>query len=332
MQATGPPREGTHMLCKTSMIAVSGLLMVGVGLGMTQPPPTHTTPPAGAAPAITDADSLLAALENADKDLRSFESQIQYTKVATDLQGNDLHVRRGRLWFQSECPPAPPAPATGPKADPPAQPSALVRPIRRFEVIFDQLIFDGRKRDDVEQWIFDGAWLVEKHPTDKQFIKRRILKPGEDKDPLRIGEGPFPIPIGQKKADVLRRFMPSLVDPLDGVTASESLKALLRDTWQLRLVPRDGTREARDFREVRMWYRTSDLIPVFAVATNTDGSRGEVFLINQVRNGPIGPERFRTDEPRVEDGWTVQVEDFRDGAAPGDGSPSRRMPGTTIKP
>lgn len=307
------------------------------GLASAQPPQgTDPGQPAAppAAPArtgeIKTAGELLSALESADKDLRTFESLIQYTKVAADVQGNDVHVRRGRLWFQNDPPPAtlpaPPAPAAtdGGKGTPPA-----ARARRRFEVIFDTLIFDGRKRDDVEEWVFDGVWLVERHPKEKQFIKRRILKPGEDKDPLRIGEGPFPIPVGQKKDDVLQRFDAKLVDSHDGMSANDDLKRLLAETWQLHLSPREGSAEARDFREVRMWYRRADLLPVFAVAYGVDGSRSEVFLLKQVKNGPMGPERFRTDEPPAADGWTVQID-----SAPGEGgqAPSFRTPGTTIKP
>lgn len=296
------------------------LLPLVLGAAPAQPAATPPTPPAAPPasarnPDITSADELLSALERADQDLRTFESLIQYTRVAGDLQGGDQHVRRGRLWFASE---------------PPADPAARAR--RRFEVSFTELIFDGRKRDDVEEWIFDGLWLVERRPTDKQFIKRRVIKPGEDKDPLRIGEGPFPIPVGQKKADVLARFDAALVDPLDALQQNESLRKLLSETYQLRLTPRDGVVQTRDFREVRLWYQRKDLLPIFAVATNTDGSRSEVFLLKQVKNGPIGPERFRTDEPRPEDGWVVQIEDFRpDGPAPGQ-NPSIRTPGTTIKP
>ena len=40
-----------------------------------------------------------------------------------------------------------------------------------------------------------GEWFVEKLGNDKQMFKRAIIAPGEKIDPLRIGEGPFPLPI-----------------------------------------------------------------------------------------------------------------------------------------
>lgn len=315
---------------KSAWNIVLGICVVALGtqaLGEVRddPPAPGDAPASAPAPApaggrFANAEELLQALETADKDLRTFTAKIQYTKVLPDIQGAGVHLRRGMIWFRSD-----PAPVShNAEAGKPAP-----RPRRQFEVIFDTLVLDGKKREEKEQWVFDGEWLVEKQENIKQFIKRRVIKPGEDRDPLRIGEGPFPIPIGQRRADVLANFDAELVASLDGLPDNEALRALLADNYQLRLKPKAGTRQARDFRVIQMWYRPSDLMPVFASTTNTDDSRAEVFLLGQKRNVEIETGRFSVQPPPPDSGWVVQI----DGELPPPVTTRPvQTPGTTIKP
>ena len=88
---------------------------------------------------------------------------------------------------------------------------------------FDTLIVADRRESIGQHYAFDGQWVVEKTPADKQFTKRQVVPPGEDFDPLRIGEGPFPVPVGQRKADILDRFDAEI---LPATPAHELLRAL----------------------------------------------------------------------------------------------------------
>ena len=279
------------------------------------PPATPSVAPAGAppiespaAPAVAvpasplpapvlTADELLAKLETADKDLRTLTANIQYVKAFPEAQGGDTHTRRGEMSFAN----LDPGLATG-------------RPRRMFAVTFNELIIGETRRMESRGFVFDGSWLVERDETAKQFFKRRVVAPGSTADPMRIGEGPLPLPIGQRRADIVGRFEAVTVSPLDAVPEGlrfAKLRALLTDTHQLKLTPRPKSTQARDYTEIRLWYRIGDLLPVFAQSITPDGSKHEIFLLNTKKNEKLNDAVFSTAEPSRQDGWAVDVTEFR---------------------
>ena len=266
-------------------------------------PPAQTAAAADKVARFASADELLGTLETADRDLRSFAADVQYKKRFADIQGGDAQTRQGRLSFATE-----------------PRPEADAVPRRSFAVIFTTLIVDNARRDETTKFVFDGEWLVEQNDTTKQFLKRRVVPAGKIVDPLKIGEGPFVLPIGQKKAEILRRFDAELLSIDDGLTADDaSFKRALEGTVQLRLVPKPGLTEARDFEEIRLWYRLDDLLPRAARTRTPNGAASEVLLINQSRNGPIDKALFSIEPPDGGD-WDIDIrDDVR--AAPGDADP-----------
>ena len=265
-------------------------------------PPTAPapTPPATSPSAITTADELLIALETADKDLTTFESSLVYTKSPNELIGGSPETRKGKLWFFSRpTPPEPNAPAPAPDAPPAASQ-------RLFQVEFLTLELDNARRDDRQIWIFDGTWLVEKNFEQRLVHRRQVVRPGEKVDPLAIGSGPLPIPIGQKREKILERFDAALAPTTEG--APELAHKLVAETHQLHLKPKRGTQEARDYREVRIWYRSGDLLPRLARATHKDGSVTEILLADMKVNKDLAETVFDTTTPK---GWDEQVDDFR---------------------
>jgi hypothetical protein len=171
-------------------------------------------------------------------------------------------------------------------------------------------------------WVFDGTWLLEKRDegAQKQFTKTRIVGPGSTRDPLRIGEGPLPLPIGQRPSDMLRTFDLSVMtgDAELPENTDAKLRELLKPCTQLKLIPRPGTRQARNFSEIRIWYRTTDSLPVFARAVGTTGSKDEVLLSNMRLNAEVPKGAFDTATPGPP--WQGQVNELRasdEGGAPG---------------
>ncbi|MBX3359727.1 MAG: hypothetical protein KF745_15005 [Phycisphaeraceae bacterium] len=280
----------------------TGLALSGAAIAQESPsasppspqPAREAAPDTEPAREFMDADDLLRALETADKDIRTLTASIRYLRDFGELEAASAEDRRGTLTFRSDA---------GPTSD-----SA---PERRFAVDFDTLYINGQKRLERRTFIFDGAWLIEKLPDQKQMFKRRVVPPGQRADPLRIGEGPFPVPIGQKRADILARFEATLLPFDDHLDASESARKNFADTVQLRLVPREGTDEARDFREVRLWYRTGSLLPRMARTVNSDGGRTEVILVAVATNGPVDDRLFDTSAPPPSEGWNVEIREFR---------------------
>ena len=245
-------------------------------------------------PQINDADGLLRALERADRGLRTFSADVQYVRRFGAIEGDAMQVRRGKLYYQAETEEAP----------------------DRFAVRFDTLFVDRRKFEEDKTFIFDGQWLVEQIARDRLVIRRQIVPPGQRIDPLRIGEGPLPIPIGQERAEILRRFTAEL-RPAEETITNERQREMMRDTWQLRLVPRPGTEEARQFREVRLWYLKSNLLPRYARTVSADGGSSDVFLINLQVNQSVPEDVF--DAP-VPEGWQEQIEPFRGEVGAGAGA------------
>ena len=133
-------------------------------------------------------EDLLDRLERSSADLRDFQARIRYD--IWDAVTEEKHIRSGELIYQID-------PDDGSK---------------RFAILFDTFIFGNRQEKEAKHYIFADGWMVEVDHKRKQFIKRQIVAPGKTFDPLKLGEGPFPLPIGQPKSEVLARFDVKLLD------------------------------------------------------------------------------------------------------------------------
>jgi hypothetical protein len=250
-------------------------------------------PVPGAAAAFDSADELLTALETADADITTFSSRINYRKFFA-IQ-SDEQERRGTLYFKTDHP----EDGTPPK--------------RRFAVTFNELIVAGRREATEQHYAFDGQWVVEKTPSDRQFTKRQVVPPGESFDPLKIGEGPFPVPVGQRKADIVERFETAIAPTAEGLDdPSLASFAAFNGLVQLSLTPKPGTPEASDFESIRIWYEPAGrMLPRIAKTVNPVGDESLVVLLEPVVNEPIDDAIFDTAVPPDEEGWNVNITEYR---------------------
>jgi hypothetical protein len=187
---------------------------------------------------------------------------------------------------------------------------------RKFSIRFDELQVGDRVDKDVKLYVFDGEWFVEVSPKFKQIVKRQVVPPGESFDPLKIGEGPLPLPIGQKKADIAKRFFGELLPPDAGLEAEDpamlaKLRAFVDKSYQLRLVPRPDTEEAAKFAEIRLWYRDlgdgTGLLPRMArTVTPQDNTVSLIQMVNVKTNKEIDPKMMVPDEPGPD--WNVDIQ------------------------
>lgn len=247
-------------------------------------------------PAAVD---LLTRLETAGDALRTLESELTHINKKSDLEGNLQTLKRGRLYFRAE-------PGT----------ESAAAPRKVFQIDFREVEFDNKRLPEDQSFIFDGRWLVEKQSKNKQMFKYEVVPPGQTTDPLAVGEGPFPVPIGQKRDRILERFLATVVPSEEGFpqTLDASGKPFPLPEWvkssvQLKLVPRTDAREARDFQEVRIWYDKADLLPRMAKTLKIDDSSDEVLLRAIKVNQALPEGVFVTDAPT---GWNVQVDRFKD--------------------
>jgi hypothetical protein len=239
---------------------------------------------------IKTADDLLRALETADADLKTLQSGIIYSKVWMD--GSDRHVRVGRIAFSDERGPAGGA--------------------RKFAVLFEKLNIGDRLTEEPKEYVFDGRTLIERLADQKKVNVLLRLKPGQTADPLRIGEGPVPIPVGQDRGDILARYEASLLpatQDLEGEDDEETrgLHKFVDGAMQLRLVPKQANDKYKD---VRLWYRRGtkengdpQLLPRMARAVLRNGDVDLVRLFDVKTNTRVEAKVFETTAP---DGWQVQ--------------------------
>jgi len=257
-----------HLLCLILAISTAAVAFADQPAGHTAvPPDEHDT-----------AFRLLDQLEQRGRTLESYQARVKHAKEV-GLTG-DRQLRIGTIDYH---------------AGPPA----------RFRVLFTHLVLDEALRARPWHFIYDGQWLAEVKPDDKQFIRRQIVPPGQTHDPLRLGEGPFPFPIGQKRDEVLTMFQVEHLPPTDADPA---------DTEHLQLTPRthpETGRPTSDFTTVDIWYDAESLMPV-KIVTYEEGSDSTTTV--ELVDGQVdkidadaAAEMFDTTPPPAGSGWRVEV-------------------------
>ena len=240
------------------------------------PSPAPTTAPA---PHFVDADALLTAVERTSDSLRDFRANI--TLETTDDVTGDTERRLGQLVFvQEEGKPA----------------------TRRFAVVFEKFI-DGSGRMDERpvRYIYADGWLTEADFKQRTLVRRQLARVGEQYDPLKPGEGPVPLPIGQRRADVLARFDASLATAPDSTLLLKSARPMVG----VRLKPKPGMAD-RDLVEASVWYDAQSLVPVGVEAQRKSG-RTVVSLRDATMNGGISDaqQALLLLAEKVTTGWRV---------------------------
>ena len=253
------------------------------------PAPALATAPAAR---FADADALLTAVERTSDSLRDFRANI--TLETTDDVTGDTERRLGQLVFvQEEGKPA----------------------TRRFAVVFEKFI-DGSGRMDERpvRYIYADGWLTEADFKQRTLVRRQLARAGEQYDPLKPGEGPVPLPIGQRRADVLARFDASLATAPDSTLLLKSARAMVG----VRLKPKPGMAD-RDLVEASVWYDAQSLVPVGVEAQRKSG-RTVVSLRDATMNGGIdaAQQALLSLAEKVTTGWRVDERPLT--VAPGAGN------------
>ncbi len=241
-----------------------------------QPSSQPTLPPTSSDPAV----ALLDRLETASEGLHDVTADITY--YLWDAMLDRREIRGGEILYD-------------------------VRPngeSKRFAILVTSVIVGNRKNNQNKRYIFDGSWFVEIDSDNRMFTKRQIVAPGERFDPLKLGEGPFPLPVGQRRDDVLARFEVSLL----GGTEHKMLAKYLagKPVEGLKLVPLPSTPQADDIADVEIFYDAATLLPLGIVLTETDGDRKTVMLRKLKRNQGVDESKLSIEEPDPKD-WQIDV-------------------------
>ncbi len=250
-----------------------------------EPPTTQPQPEVEPDPV----EDLLDRLERSSADLRDFQARIRYD--IWDAVTEEKQIRSGELIYQVD-------PDDGSK---------------RFAILFDTFIFGNRQEKEAKHYIFADGWLVEVDHNRKQFIKRQIVAPGKTFDPLKLGEGPFPLPIGQPKTEVLARFDVKLLDaPSDPLLAKMLTD---RDVEGMVLFPKPNTPEAEKFQRVELFYDRKTMLPIGINAVAADAidpddpnsrNRKMVLLMDLKRNEGVDESTLSIEEPDKRQ-WDIDI-------------------------
>lgn len=209
-------------------------------------------------------DAILDRLEAKGKAIKGLQCELIYTYVMVEVV-EDRQIKEGTLLF------------------------ARGEPNSKFLVRFTRKIAGGIVNREEEHYLFDGEWLVERNDRSKNIIKRQIARKGERVDPFKLGEGPFPLPFGQKREEILKYFDVTLKpfelgDPLG--------------TKHLHCVPRPNTQMARKYRRVEIYVNSKLDLPVRIVSERlSDNNRIEVDFKKIDTNAAPAHSRFRMEIP-----------------------------------
>lgn len=248
------------------------------------PPAEQPDPPPEAAADAETVDVLLDRLQRSADGLHDLSADVTYHKWDAVLERRETRV--GEILYES---------GTGGK---------------RFAILLNRLIVQTRARNQRKEYVFDGSWLIEIDHDSKMFIKRQIVAPDRQFDPLKLGEGPFPLPIGQPKDEVLARFEVSRIDHADNESLQKRLNG--QEFYGLRLVPRDQAPQPDDFTAVELFYDRDSLLLLGVHAVEANGDTKTVILRNVAANQGIDPGKLNVVEPDPRDGWRIDVQPWRE--------------------
>lgn len=157
----------------------------------------------------------------------------------------------------------------------------------QFLVHFDTKEQGGIIDRTPEYYAFDGLWLTERNDRSKTVIKREIVKPGQNVDLFDLGKGPFPLPFGRSRAEMLRYFEIRLHE-------NEPGKPI-----KLRCLPRVGTDLESRYRYVDLYVdRKLDMPTRVVCQRKVDDNRIEVSFADVSEHAKIDPKRFVVPVPK----------------------------------
>lgn len=197
-------------------------------------------------------DQILDALDARGKDFKTFTADVKLTETTTDF--GDVTTRSGKVWFQDQ--------GNGQS---------------RIRVSFDTVDRNGKKSDEKLDYKLSDGKLIERNYRTKNQDTRQVIRPGEKINLLKLGEGPFPLPIGQSKDEVHKEFDVTKVAPVKDDPGG---------TVHIHLVPKPNTRFARDFKWIDVWVDDKTHMPIRIGTRDANETTDRVTDLSNVQINP----------------------------------------------
>jgi outer membrane lipoprotein-sorting protein len=237
-------------------------------------PATQAAAPAGNA--ASSIDATLDRLDRLGKSLKDFSADVTLTE--TDQTSGAEVTRNGRVLYQ-----------------------ALGEGDARIHVTFLTRTEDDRRYDEKIEYVLKDGIFTDRNYDTKTEVRRQVLKPGEKANLLKLGDVPFPLPIGQDKAVVHRLFEVTRIPP----AADEP-----KDSIHLRLVPKPDTRLKDQFATIDVWVDTQTSFPTRIDAVDSNHTSQQQTVLKNVKTN-TGLKDADFDLPPVQ-GWNVRTEELKD--------------------
>lgn len=244
------------------------LVTCGVALAQVASPAPATRPIELSAQSTVD--EILDALDARGKNLQDFSASVRLTD--SDNSTGDSTINTGKVLLQRK-----------------GEDDARIR------VAFTQKQLGDKIFKVDHQYTLDNGLLTERDYQAKHETRQQVLKPGQKLDLFKLGEGPFPLPLGQKREDVLKLFDVQKIDP-----AHDDPPA----TVHLQLTPKAATQFARQFKTIDIWVDTTSAMPRRIQTVDVNQTTTRTTDLTDVKiNVGLRDKDFA--QPPLPDGWDI---------------------------
>ncbi len=237
-------------------------------------------------PAVEDEKvaSLLADMEKACSELKSFEAKMKYDVLQplVDTQ----RIRTGKLYYQV-----------------------------KGEIVYARIHFDDLLELDLmeedstpkpvkfdEDYYFDGLWVHRTNAQTKTLESWEVATKRQVRESFRLGQGPFPLPFAITKSDVQEYF--TVAKPVEEAAGE------LKDTIHLELTPKPDTKYAEEYLKIELWIKSESYLPVQIRYEEKDYNQTTVLWTEIETGKEINDSNFKT--PKKPMGWTKTVHPFEE--------------------
>ena len=224
--------------------------------------------------ANSNREAILDALHERGQGLKDFTADVSLAE--TEALSGETTTLVGKVWYQSRG-----------EGD------------ARMRILFDRRLFGQKVQPGSKvEYMLDKGWLIDRDYKRKVEIQRQVLKPGEKINLLKLGEGPFPLPIGQPREEVFKMFDVKKIDPKQGDPEG---------TVHLELAPKPNTQFARKFKTIDVWVETKTNFPRrIATLDKSEAETRKTDLTNIQVNVGVKDDAFALE--KLPEGWTQKSE------------------------
>lgn len=219
-------------------------------------------------------DQILDALHARGAGLNDFTADV--TLAESDTLGTGDSTLIGKVWYQAK-----------------GQGDA------RMRVLFDKKQIGKRLDPSAKvEYVLDNGWLIDRDYKNKVQVDRQVLKPGQKVNLLKLGEGPFPLPIGQPREEVLKMFEVKKVDPSQEDPAN---------TVHVQLTPKPDSQFSRKFQTIDVWVDAQNNFPVRIETLDPNGTEVRTTNLSNIQvNQGLSDRQFTLE--KIGNDWKMRSE------------------------